>query len=139
MINDDNLGTITDWNKSTVKLTRLEIMNALGIVNKDIRENYQNCIDQGIFSEDVTLDTWIDQREFIRWYICGDNKDVFLKQITTLHNYHLLIKRNETVDKIKSLEEKDLANFAEKLLLEIAEDTVENEELLIKINEILNK
>lgn len=127
----------TDWNQFTVKLTRLEIINALGIVNKDIIENLNKCINKNIFSADEKLDTWIAQREFIRWYLCNDDKEIFLRQINHLHEYHLLIKRIETVKKIKLLEKKDLGKFAEKLLLEI-EDTG-NEKLLIKINEILNK
>ena len=120
-----------------IKLTRQEIIDAIGIVDKDIIDNYKDCIDKNIFSENEELGEE-EQREFIRWSVCN-NKEEFFRQINILHEFRLLIKRNEIVDKIQELSIKDVGNFAEKLVLEIAEDSNGNEELLNKVHEILNK
>tara|TARA_X000001382_G_scaffold86582_1_gene61583 strand:+ start:414 stop:680 length:267 start_codon:yes stop_codon:yes gene_type:complete len=84
-----------------IKLTRLEILDALGIAKDEGKKYYD--------------------------------------YLHIIDEYILLIKRNEIVDKIKLLSDKNLGNFAEKLVLEIAEDTNGNVELLDKVHEILNK
>ena len=116
-----------------IKLTRQEIVEALGITEKWILDP----LNKNIFSENEELDEE-EQREFIRWSVCN-NKEEFFRQINILHEFRLLIKRNEIVDKIQELSKKDIGNFAENLVLEIAEDTNGNVELLDKVHEILNK
>ena len=115
-------------------------MNALGIDEKKENQIWNE------FSQSKNSVSYLwyelncdEQREFIKQYLCNDNKEVFFRQINILHEFRLLIKRNEIVDKMKLLRDKNLGNFAEKLVLEIAEDTNGNEELLNKVHEILNK
>ena len=117
-----------------IKLTKHEIVEALGITEKWILDP----LNKTNFSKIKKLNEE-EQREFIKQYLCNDNKEVFFRQINILHEFRLLIKRNEIVDKMKLLRDKNLGNFAEKLVLEIAEDSNGNEELLNKVHEILNK
>lgn len=116
-----------------IKLTKHEIVEALGITEKWILDP----LNKTNFSKIKKLNEE-EQREFIRWSVCN-NKEEFFRQINILHEFRLLIKRNEIVDKIQELSIKDVGNFAEKLVLEIAEDSNGNEELLNKVHEILNK
>ena len=120
-----------------IKLTRKEILNALNVDEKDITMDLDKCMSLNMFLEHEELNE-VEQREFVKWYVSGNSVE-FLKQISILKEFHLLIKRNEIVDKIQELSVKDIGNFAEKLVLEIAEDTNGNVELLDKIHEILNK
>ena len=130
-----------------IKLTRLEILEALGIdkdLQLEILKNSSNVFRKPNtkFSTYEEVNPRLDeeeQREFIKEYLCNDNKEEFFRQINILHEFRLLIKRNEIVDKIQELSVKDIGNFAEKLVLEIAEDTNGNVELLDKVHEILNK
>ena len=129
-----------------IKLTRLEILEALGI-DKDLQlEILKNSSDvfrktNTKFSTYEEVNPRLDeeeQREFVRMFV-GKHKEVSFRQMYILDEFRLLIKRNEIVDKIKLLSDKNLGNFAEKLVLEIAEDTNGNVELLDKVHEILNK
>ena len=129
-----------------IKLTRLEILEALGI-DKDLQlEILKNSSDvfrktNTKFSTTVEVNPRLDeeeQREFVHMFV-GKHKEDYFRQMYILDEFRLLIKRNEIVDKIKLLSDKNLGNFAEKLVLEIAEDTNGNVELLDKVHEILNK
>tara|TARA_Y100000401_G_scaffold114929_1_gene117722 strand:+ start:55 stop:456 length:402 start_codon:yes stop_codon:yes gene_type:complete len=129
-----------------IKLTRLEILEALGI-DKDLQlEILKNSSDvfrktNTKFSTYEEVNPRLDeeeQREFVRMFV-GKHKEDYFRQMYILDEFRLLIKRNEIVDKIKLLSDKNLGNFAEKLVLEIAEDTNGNVELLDKVHEILNK
>lgn len=120
-----------------IKLTRREIVNALNVDERDITMDLDKCMSLGMFLEHEELDE-VEQKEFVEWYVSGNYVE-FLKQMNILNEFRLLIKRNEIVDKIQELSVKDIGNFAEKLVLEIAEDTNGNVELLDKVHEILNK
>ena len=114
-----------------IKLTTLEIIKALNIDEK----RQLKIFNKYSFHDQLNYD---EQKEFVSLYL-SDNTVEFLKQMSILKEFRLLIKRNEIVDKIQELSVKDIGNFAEKLVLEIAEDTNGNVELLDKVHEILNK
>ena len=116
-----------------IKLTKHEIVEALGITEKWILD----LLNKSNFSKIKKLN-YDEQKEFVSLFLSDDSEE-YLKQMTILREFRLLIKRNEIVDKIQELSVKDIGNFAEKLVLEIAEDTNGNVELLDKIHEILNK
>ena len=118
-----------------IKLTKLEILDALGII-----DNKQYEVLGNVLEHNDELD-YKDIKKFLKSLcIAKDEYEVYLDYLDIIDEYILLIKRNEIVDKIKSLSEKDLGNFAEKLVLEIAEDNLNgNTKLLNKIHEILNK